>query len=138
MCIDGLNTLEGRMKAVSANALEIAGALEQRGVPTIYLGLESHPQYELGQRQHSGNGGIVAFDLGDMESALAFLRQSQIPIVANLGLPYHALSHPASTTHSRMSPEARLQAGVTDGFVRLSVGTEPTYKVLRAIESVLR
>ena len=138
MCIDGLNSLEGRMNAISANALEIATVLEQKGVPTIYLGLASHPQYELGQVQHKGNGGIIAFDLGTKENALRFIQESQVPIVANLGLNYTAISHPATTTHSRMSPEDRLKAGVTDGFVRLSVGLELPYKVLKTIKSVLK
>ena len=138
VCIDGLRTLEERMKTISDNAFQIAITLEHMGVPTIYLGLPSHPQYRIDQLQHRGKGVIIAFDLYTTEKALEFIHQSGLPIVANLGLHYSCISHPATTTHSRMTPEERLKAGVTDGFVRLSVGLEEPYKVLKTIESVLK
>ncbi len=126
--LSGLETLAVRMKAHCDNAFELALWLEQKpGVAKVhYPGLPSHAQHELAKRQQSHFGGIVSFELaGGKEHAWKVIDATQmISITANLGDVKTTITHPATTTHGRLTPEARATAGIKDGLVRLSVGLE--------------
>lgn len=126
--LKGMETLKLRMDAHSANALEVARWLEaQPGVARVhYPGLPSHPQHELARRQQKTGGGIVAFELKDGKEAAWRVVDSarMISITANLGDTKSTLTHPASTTHARISQENRDAAGITDGLLRIAVGLE--------------
>jgi O-succinylhomoserine sulfhydrylase len=126
--LKGLETLELRMRAHSAAALELARWLEQQ--PKVkrvhYAGLPSHPQHQLAKRQQSGFGGIIAFELtGGQDAAWRFVDATRLmSITANLGDVKTTLTHPATTTHGRITPAEREQAGITEGLLRISVGLE--------------
>jgi O-succinylhomoserine sulfhydrylase len=126
--LKGLETLQLRMNAHSAAALDLAGWLEQQpGVRKVhYSGLQSHPQHVLASRQQSGHGGIIAFEVErDRAGAWAFIDATQlVSITANLGDVKTTITHPASTTHSRITPAERQRAGITEGLIRISVGLE--------------
>ncbi|MBB6094824.1 O-succinylhomoserine sulfhydrylase [Povalibacter uvarum] len=126
--LKGLETLELRMRAHSAAALELAQWLEgQTGITKVhYAGLESHPQHALARSQQSGYGGIIAFDVErGREGAWAFIDATRLmSITANLGDTKTTITHPASTTHSRITPAERERAGITEGLLRISVGLE--------------
>ncbi|NWO04912.1 MAG: O-succinylhomoserine sulfhydrylase [Alteromonadaceae bacterium] len=124
----GLETLPIRMRAHCDNALELARWLEQQPevARVYYAGLPSHPQHELAKRQQSGFGGIVSFELvGAREQAWRFIDATRmISITANLGDVKTTITHPATTTHGRLSPEDKEKAGITESLIRLSVGIE--------------
>ncbi len=126
--LKGLETLALRMKAHSDSALQLAQWLEQQpAVARVYHpGLVSHPQHALATRQQSGPGGIVSFDLkGGQRDAWSLIDATQVfSITANLGDAKSTITHPASTTHGRLTPEQRTEAGISDGLVRLAVGLE--------------
>jgi len=133
--LKGLETLQIRMQAQCAGALRIAEFLsEQTGVRAVhYPGLSSHPQHELAMRQQSGQGGaVVSFDVGRGESAeqdraRAFAvidRTRFLSITANLGDTKTTITHPASTSHGRLSEVQRQAAGITQGLIRVAVGLE--------------
>lgn len=126
--LKGLETLSLRMKAHCENALALAGFLEQQpNVERVYYpGLPSHPQYELAAQQQSGAGGIVAFEVkGGQKQAWNVIDNTQLlSITANLGDTKTTITHPATTTHGRLSDEERQQAGITDGLIRVAVGLE--------------
>ena len=126
--LKGLETLPLRMRAHSDNALELARWLaEQPAVAHVYHpGLESHAQHALAARQQEGFGGIVSFDLkGGQEAAWQVIDATElVSITANLGDTKTTITHPATTTHGRLSAEERADAGIGDGLVRLSVGFE--------------
>ena len=126
--LKGLETLRLRMRAHCDNALELARWLEQQlGVARVhYPGLSSHPQHELASRQQSGFGGILSFELeGGKEQAWKLIDATKVmSITANLGDTKTTITHPATTTHGRLTPEQRQQAGISDGLVRISVGLE--------------
>ena len=126
--LKGLETLQIRLEAQSARALELARWLEaQPGIERVYYpGLPSHPQHELARRQQIGPGAIVSFDVkGGKEAAWRIVDNTRlISITANLGDTKTTITHPASTTHGRISPEARAAAGIGDGLLRVAVGLE--------------
>ncbi len=126
--LKGLETLDLRMRAHSEAALAIAGWLEhQAGVRKVfYGGLESHPGHALAARQQSGHGGIVAFEVDkERAGAWAFIDALQLmSITANLGDAKTTITHPATTTHSRITPAERERAGITEGLLRIAVGLE--------------
>jgi len=126
--LKGLETLRIRMEAQSANALALAGWLEaQPGVARVfYPGLASHPQHELAMRQQKSGGAIVSFEVGGgREAAWRVVDACKtLSITANLGDTKSTITHPASTTHGRISPEARAAAGISDGLLRIAVGLE--------------
>ncbi|MCH6584283.1 MAG: O-succinylhomoserine sulfhydrylase [Nitrosomonadaceae bacterium] len=126
--LKGMETLKIRMDAHSANALEMARWLEiQPNVTKVYYpGLSSHPQYTLAKHQQKTGGGIVSFEVkGGKEVAWRVINSTRmISITANLGDTKSTLTHPASTTHSRISQEERDAAGITDGLLRIAVGLE--------------
>lgn len=126
--LKGLETLRLRMEAHSRAALELAGWLEAHpGVSRVYYpGLRSHPQFALASKQQRAGGGIVSFEVaGGREAAWKLIDSTQlISITANLGDTKTTITHPASTTHGRLSPEARAVAGITEGLLRVAVGLE--------------
>lgn len=126
--LKGLETLELRMQAHSRNAQKLADWLEaQPQVARVYFpGLCSHPQYELAQRQQSAPGSIVSFDLkGAQPAAWSLIDTTRmLSITANLGDTKTTITHPATTTHGRLTPEQRVEAGIGHGLVRIAVGLE--------------
>ena len=126
--LKGLETLELRMKAQSAAALELARWLEgHRAVARVhYPGLESHPQHALAKRQQKAAGAVLSFEVkGGRAAAWRVIDSTKLlSITANLGDVKTTIVHPASTTHGRISPEARAAAGITDGLIRVAVGLE--------------
>jgi O-succinylhomoserine sulfhydrylase len=131
--LKGMETLPLRVEKQSANALEIARWLEAHPAVSrvFYPGLESHPQYALAQRQQKAGGAIVSFELkGDTpeqqrENAWRVIDNTKVcSITGNLGDTRTTITHPATTTHGRITPEARAAAGITEGLIRLAVGLE--------------
>ena len=126
--LKGLETLKIRMDAHCANALELARWLEaQPNVSRVfYPGLPSHPQHALAMRQQKSGGGIVSFEVkGGKAAAWRVIDQTKmLSITANLGDTRTTITHPASTTHARITPEARAAAGISDGLLRIAVGLE--------------
>ena len=128
LILKGLETLHLRMRAHCEGALEIARWLEQhpRVDRVFYPGLASHPQHNLAMRQQSAGGGIVSFRIkGGQEEAWKVVDSTKlISITANLGDTKTTITHPASTTHGKLSPDARKAAGIGEGLLRLAVGLE--------------
>lgn len=126
--LKGLETLSLRMQAHCAQAQKLAEWLEQqpRVQRVYYPGLASHPQHVLAKQQQTGFGGIVSFELkGGKEPAWRLIDSTRlISITANLGDTKSTITHPATTTHGRLTPEQRAEAGISDGLIRVSVGLE--------------
>ncbi len=126
--VKGLETLRIRIEAQSANAARLAAWLEAhpKVARVFYPGLPSHPQYELARRQQKSGGGIVSFEVkGSRDQAWQVVDSCRLlSITANLGDVKTTITHPASTTHGRISPEARAAAGIGDGLLRIAVGLE--------------
>ena len=126
--LSGLETLAVRMKAHCDNAFELAKWLEkQSGVAKVhYPGLVSHAQHELAKQQQSHFGGVVSFELtGGQAHAWKLIDATKmLSITANLGDVKTTITHPATTTHGRLSAEVRAEAGIKDSLVRISVGLE--------------
>ena len=126
--LKGLETLGIRIQAQSAAALELARWLEQQPIieRVYYPGLPSHPQHPLALRQQKSGGGIVSFDVkGGREAAWRIVDSTKLlSITANLGDTKTTITHPASTTHGRISAEARAAAGIGEGLLRVAVGLE--------------
>ncbi|KXK48316.1 O-succinylhomoserine sulfhydrylase [Nitrosomonas europaea] len=126
--LKGMETLSLRVKAHSDHALEVARWLEThpRVERVFYPGLPSHPQHELAMRQQKTGGGIVSFEVkGGREAAWRVVDAARLmSITANLGDTKSTLTHPATTTHGRISQEAREVAGIRDGLLRIAVGLE--------------
>jgi O-succinylhomoserine sulfhydrylase len=126
--LKGLETLSVRMQAQSANALEMARWLEAhpRVARVYYPGLPSHPHYQLACSQQASGGAIVSFDVkGGREAAWRVVDNCRLlSITANLGDTKTTITHPASTTHGRISAEARAASGIGEGLLRIAVGLE--------------
>jgi len=126
--LKGLETLKIRMAAHTANATALAHWLEQQaGVSRVfYPGLASHPQHALAMAQQHGAGGILSFEVeGGQAAAWRMIDSTRmLSITANLGDTKTTITHPASTTHGRLSPQERALAGISDGLVRVAVGLE--------------
>jgi len=126
--LKGLETLSLRMKAHSANALALAQWLEQQpAVKRVFFpGLESHPQHELAKTQQSGFGGLLSFELkGGKDAGWNLIDATRlVSITANLGDTKTTITHPASTTHSKLTAEQLEQAGISQGLIRIAVGLE--------------
>ncbi len=126
--LKGLETLSLRMERQSSSALALARWLEQqpRVKRVYYPGLESHPQHAIAQRQQKSGGAIVSFEVeGGRAAAWTLIDQTRLcSITANLGDTKTTITHPASTTHARITPEARAAAGITEDLIRLAVGLE--------------
>src|SRR5882672_1221681 len=126
--LKGLETLDLRIRAQSAAALELARWLEgHTSVARVhYPGLASHPQHELAKRQQRAPGAVLSFEVkGGRAAAWRVIDATRLmSITGNLGDVKTTIIHPGSTTHGRISPEARAAAGITEGLVRISVGLE--------------
>jgi len=126
--LKGLETLDLRMQAHSHNATVLAKWLEsQQAIERVYFsGLESHPQYKLARKQQKGPGGIVSFTVkGGQEAAWKVMDSTEmLSITANLGDTKTTITHPATTTHGRLSPEQQQEAGISGGLIRVAVGLE--------------
>jgi len=139
--LKGLETLSLRVDRHCENAMKIATWLEAR--PDIrqvrYPGLPSHPQHDLAKRQMSGFGTLVAFEVdGGKGEAFKFLNALElVDISNNLGDAKSMVTHPATTTHQRLTPEERTHLGIADGIVRLSVGLEDADDLIEDIERAL-
>lgn len=136
----GLETLSLRVRQQSANALVVAQWLErQPGVTRVhYPFLESHPQYALARRQQSAGGPVLSFELTGRDDGERRARAWRVvdscrmlSITANLGDVKSTITHPATTTHGRMPPEAREAAGITEGLLRVAVGLEAPTDICR-------
>ena len=136
-----LETLDVRMERHSANALKIAEKLENN--PKVswvkYPFLPTHPQYEIAKKQMNKGGGVLCFEVkGGIESGRKFLNELQmLSMTANLGDSRSIASHPASTTHSKLSEDERLSVGITPGLIRISAGLEHVEDILADIEQSL-
>ncbi|NIZ14162.1 O-succinylhomoserine sulfhydrylase [Phaeobacter sp. HF9A] len=142
MFVKGLETIDLRVNAQAETALKIATALEGHVAlaRTIYPGLKSHAQNELVQRQLGGKGGtVLSLDLkGGKAAAFAFLDALTIPVISNnLGDAKSIATHPATTTHQRLSETQRAELGITDGLVRFSVGLEDSDDLIADLSQAL-
>lgn len=141
LVLRGLKTLALRVERAQENAAHIARWLEKH--PKVewvrYLGLPSHPQHELAGRQMSGFGSMISFELkGGLEAGATLMNQVRLAILAvSLGGVETLIEHPASMTHAGMSRAARLEAGISDGLVRYSVGIEDANDLIADLEQAL-
>ncbi len=135
--LKGLETLSLRMQAHSDNALKLAQWLETQPLveKVHYLGLQSHPHHEIAKAQQSGFGGIVSFEVkGGKAKAFEVINATEfLSITANLGDAKTTITHPATTTHGRLTPEEREAAKIGDGLIRVSVGLENVDDVIADI-----
>ena len=140
--LKGLETLDLRMKQQSANALALAQWLEkQPGVEAVYYpGLKSHRQFALAKKQQKAGGAILSFVLkGGKKAAFKLIDQTTLcSITANLGDTRTTITHPATTTHCRVSPEARKAAGISEGLIRIAVGLENPDDLIRDLQGGLK
>ena len=136
-----LETLHVRVDRHCENALKVAQFLENHPqVESVkYPFLKSHPQYEVAKKQMKLGGNIVAFQIkGGLEAGRSFLNKLQvISLSANLGDTRTIATHPASTTHSKLALEDRLEVGITDSLVRVSIGLEHTEDIINDLETAL-
>jgi O-succinylhomoserine sulfhydrylase len=144
--LKGLETLPLRLRAQSEAATQLAGWLaEQPDVARVYFpGLASHPQFALARRQQSGPGAVIAFEVKGDSPAAQRERAWRVvdhvrlmSITANLGDTRTTITHPASTTHSRLTPEARERAGIREGLLRIAVGLESVSDLQRDVAQAL-
>lgn len=134
----GLETLGLRMQAHCAHAQTVAEFLvaHPKVTQVFFPGLATHPQADIIAKQQSGPGAIVSFELqGGKEAAWALINATQmLSITANLGDAKTTITHPATTTHGRLTPEQRAQAGISDGLVRLAIGLEDPIDIIRDLQ----
>ena len=136
-----LETLSVRVEKHCENALKVAEFLEQNTSVNLvkYPFLKSHPQYEVAKKQMKLGGNIVAFEIkGGIEAGRTFLNNIKMcSLSANLGDTRTIVTHPASTTHGKLSEEDRLEVGITDGLVRVSVGLEHVEDIINDLKQAL-
>lgn len=136
-----LETLHVRMERHSQNALQLAQALEKNPHVewTKYPFLPSHPQYAIAQKQMTAGGGILCFEIkGGLERGRRFLDKLELlSLTANLGDSRSIASHPASTTHAKLSEPERLKVGITPGLIRISTGLEHISDIIADVEQAL-
>ncbi len=141
LVLRGAKTLKMRVEKAQANAMEVARMLEAH--PEVewvrYPGLESHPQHELALRQMKGPGSLISFELkgGLAEGKQVLERVKLCTLAVSLGGIETLIQHPASMTHAGMGAEARAQAGITDGLIRLSVGCEDAADLVADLKQAL-
>jgi len=138
LVLRGIKTLALRMRQHETNARAVASFLEShpRVKQVFYPGLESHPQYDLARKQMRGFGGIVSFEIdGGIDSVKSFVgRSSLFALAESLGGVKSLVAHPATMTHAPVPVEVRIERGITDGLLRLSIGIEDTEDLLSDIE----
>ena len=136
-----LETLAVRVDKHCENALKVAEFLEKHPQISLvkYPFLKSHPQYEIAKKQMKLGGNVVAFEVkGGLDKGRAFINKIKLcSLSANLGDTRSIVTHPASTTHAKLSQEDRLQTGITDGLVRVSVGLENVADIINDLEQAL-
>jgi O-succinylhomoserine sulfhydrylase len=136
--LKGLETLRIRMQAHSANAADLASWLQAhpKVSKVYYSGLPDHPGHLLAKKQQSDFGGVVAFEVeGGQDAAWRVIDSTQmLSLTANLGDAKTTIVHPATTTHGRLSDEARLEAGISDGLIRVAVGLEDIIDIKADLE----
>ncbi|GAA0825091.1 O-succinylhomoserine sulfhydrylase [Marinomonas arenicola] len=139
--VNGLETLSLRMKAHSANAMKLAEFLESHSkVKKVnYGGLPSHKYHELAKRQQKDFGGLLSFELdGGREAAWAVINAAKlVSITGNLGDTKTLVTHPATTTHGRLTDEQKAKAGITEGLIRVSVGLEDSDDIIADFDGAL-
>jgi O-succinylhomoserine sulfhydrylase len=139
--LKGLETLNLRMQAHCRNAMELAAWLEQQpGIQRVfYPGLANHPQHDLARKQQSDFGGIVSFEVkGGREAAWKLIDATHVfSITANLGDVKSTITHPATTTHHRLTEDQRREAGISGGLIRLSVGHEDLDDLQKDLQEAL-
>ena len=137
-----LETLNIRMQAHSSNAMLLATWLEkQKKVTKVYYpGLESHPQYALANTQQSSPGGVLSFEVkGGMSEAWSLIDSTKLlSITANLGDVETTITHPTTTTHSRLSDQERIEVGINDNLVRIAVGLEDIDDIIGDLNYLLK
>jgi len=137
----GIKTLALRMERHSRNAMKIAEFLEEQlQVEWVrFPGLKSHPQYEIGKKQHKDCGGMISFELkGGIEAGRIVMDSVKLcQLAVSLGGVETLIQHPASMTHASMGNEARELAGITDGLVRISVGIEHVDDIIEDLEQAI-
>lgn len=142
LLVKGLETLELRVTQQCDSALKIAAFLEGHGrVRGVrYPGLESHPQYALAKRQMKGSGTVVVFEIGrDKAETYRFLNALKLARISNnLGDSKSLVTHPATTTHQRLTPEERQAVGISESLVRLSVGLEDPQDLIEDLDQALK
>lgn len=136
-----LETLGVRVDRHCENALALAQFLEAHDSVKMvkYPFLKSHPKYEVAKKQMKAGGAVVAFELeGGLDTGKKFFNSIQmLSLSANLGDSRSIVTHPASTTHAKLSPEARLEAGITDGLIRVSVGLEHIADIIKDVSQAI-
>jgi O-succinylhomoserine sulfhydrylase len=139
--VKGLETMSLRVERMAASALEVARFLEAhpKVARVVHPFLPSHPQHELAKRQMSAAGTVVTFELvGGKNEAFALMNALEvIDISNNLGDSKSLVTHPATTTHRRLAPEARAAVGITDGVLRVSVGLEDVRDLIEDLTRAL-
>ncbi len=142
LVLRGIKTLPVRMRAAQGNAMVIARFLEQhQGVERVYYpGLSSHPQHELAKKQMYGFGSMISFELkGGFDAGKKLMDSVELcHLAVSLGETSTLVEHPASMTHSSMTPEAREAAGIADGLVRISVGLEHVDDLIADLSQALK
>ena len=142
LVLRGLKTLSIRIDRAQENAIKVAGFLEKH--PKIawikFPGLKSHPQYDLAKELMSGPGSMISFGLkGGFEAAKKLMNNLNLIILAvSLGGVETLIQHPASMTHSKMTPDAKLKSGVTDDLIRFSVGIEDVNDIINDLDQALK
>jgi len=140
LLLKGLETLDLRLHKSCASAAVLAGLLaaQPKVARVLYPALTSHPQYALAQSQMSAGGSVVTLELGDKAAAFRFLNALKLVLISNnLGDAKSLVTHPATTTHQRLSPEQRAAQGIPDGMVRLSIGLEDVADLERDLVQAL-
>ena len=137
----GLKTLSVRIDRAQENAMKVAEYLNNHPKVEwiLYPGLKSHPQYELAKKQMAGPGSMISFGLkGGLNSGKVLMDNVQLALLAvSLGGVETLIQHPASMTHSKLTPEARQSAGISDGLVRLSIGIEDVEDIIGDLDQAL-
>lgn len=140
--LKGIETIDLRVRAQADTAATLATALQDNPkiANVIYPGLSSHPQHDLAMQMTGSGGTMIAFDIaGGQEGAFRFLNALElITITNNLGDSKTLITHPGTTTHSRLSDEQKATNGITPGLVRLSVGLEDPADILADVENALK
>jgi len=139
--LNGLTTLDLRVRAQAASAQRLAEALEGHSALSrvLFPGLASHPQHDLARRVMAGPGTVLSFDLkGGKEAAFRFMNALDIVLISNnLGDARSIATHPATTTHQRLPADQKVRLGITPGLIRLSVGLEDCDDLLADILGAL-
>jgi len=136
-----IETLAVRVEKHCENAMEVAEFLEKQSKVNFvkYPFLQSHPQYEIAKKQMKLGGNVIAFEVkGGIEKGRSFLNAIKLcSLSANLGDTRTIITHPASTTHSKLSLEDRLEVGITDGLIRISIGLEHEEDIINDLKQAL-